>query len=42
LVCGDEQVVLADKAYEFICQAWAKEPDRFRLDPSHHIPGPYS
>jgi transposase InsO family protein len=28
--------------YEFICQAWTKEPDRFRLDPSHHIPGPYS
>src|SRR5829696_110124 len=27
--------------YEFICQAWTKEPDRFRLDPSHHIPGPY-
>ncbi|WP_222184381.1 hypothetical protein, partial [Geminicoccus harenae] len=23
------------------CQTWAKEPDRFRLDPSHHIPGPY-
>src|SRR5215211_173312 len=28
--------------YEFVCQAWAKEPDRFRLDPSHHIPGPYT
>jgi transposase InsO family protein len=28
--------------YEFICQARAKEPDRFRLDPSHHIPGPYT
>ena len=28
--------------YEFICQAWTKEPQRFRLDPSHHIPGPYS
>jgi hypothetical protein len=27
---------------EFICQTWAKEPDRFRLDPSHHIPGPYT
>ena len=26
--------------YEFICQAWTKEPERFRLDPSHHIPGP--
>ena len=28
--------------YEFICQAWTKEPQRFRLDPSHHIPGPYN
>ena len=28
--------------YEFICQAWTKEPSRFRLDPSHHIPGPYT
>jgi transposase InsO family protein len=28
--------------YEFICQAWTKEPARFRLDPSHHIPGPYT
>ena len=28
--------------YEFIYQAWTREPDRFRLDPSHHIPGPYS
>ena len=28
--------------YEFVCQAWTKEPDRFRLDPSHHIPGPYT
>jgi len=31
--------------YEFICQAWTREPDRFRLDPSHHIPhipGPYN
>ncbi|SFL99803.1 Integrase core domain-containing protein [Methylorubrum salsuginis] len=28
--------------YEFICQAWTKEPERFRLDPSHHIPGPYT
>ena len=29
-------------SYEFICQVWTKEPERFRLDPSHHIPGPYS
>ena len=26
--------------YEFICQAWTKEPGRFRLDPSHHTLGP--
>jgi transposase InsO family protein len=26
--------------YEFICQTWTKEPERFRLDPSHHMPGP--
>lgn len=28
--------------YEFVCQVWTKEPDRFRLDPSHLIPGPYT
>jgi transposase InsO family protein len=28
--------------YEFIHQAWTREPERFRLDPSHHFPGPYS
>ena len=27
--------------YEFIHQAWTREPERFRLNPSHHIPGPY-
>jgi transposase InsO family protein len=26
--------------YEFICRAWTKEPERFRLDPSHHTLGP--
>src|SRR4051794_23966529 len=26
--------------YEFICQAWTREPERFRFDPSHHRPGP--
>ncbi|KMO31180.1 integrase [Methylobacterium variabile] len=26
--------------YEFIYQNWTKEPERFRLDPSHHMPGP--
>jgi transposase InsO family protein len=25
--------------YEFIRRAWTEEPQRFRLDPSHHIPG---
>ena len=25
--------------YEFICQAWTQESERFRVDPSHHIPG---
>lgn len=24
---------------EAICQAWTKEPDRLRVDPSHHTPG---
>ncbi|GJD81666.1 IS481 family transposase [Methylobacterium gregans] len=28
--------------YERICQAWIREPERFRADPSHHIPGPYT
>jgi len=23
--------------YEFICRTWTKEPERFRLDPSHHM-----
>jgi hypothetical protein len=25
--------------YEFICKLWTKEPDRFRLDPLHQMPG---
>jgi hypothetical protein len=25
--------------YEFICKRWALEPERFRLDPIHQIPG---
>jgi len=28
--------------YEFICQTWTTQPDRFRLNPLHLIPGPYS
>ena len=26
--------------YEFVCRAWTREPERFRLHPSHHTPGP--
>jgi transposase InsO family protein len=25
--------------YEFICKVWTKEPDRFRLNPIHQMPG---
>ncbi|TIQ41196.1 MAG: transposase family protein, partial [Mesorhizobium sp.] len=25
--------------YEFICKTWKKEPERFRLDPVHQMPG---
>ena len=28
--------------YEDILQIWTKEPERFRVQPSHHIPEPYS
>jgi len=28
--------------YEHILQVWTKDPYRFRVDPSHHIPGPYT
>ena len=28
--------------YKFVLQAGTKEPNRFRLNPSHHIPGPYT
>ena len=28
--------------HEHVCQAWAKEPERFRINPSQHSPGPYS
>lgn len=27
--------------YEFILQVWIDEPQRFRINPLHHIPGPY-
>jgi hypothetical protein len=26
--------------YEFICQAWVDEPERFTRDPTHHTVGP--
>ena len=26
--------------YEFICKAWASEPQRFTADPHHQMPGP--
>ncbi|GEP12439.1 hypothetical protein MGN01_42840 [Methylobacterium gnaphalii] len=28
--------------YEHVLHVWMKEPERFRLDPSHHMPGPYT
>ena len=27
--------------YEFICKAWTREPDRFRLNPLHQSRGLY-
>lgn len=26
-------------AYEYICKIWTKEPERFRINPTHHIVG---
>jgi hypothetical protein len=26
--------------YEYICKLWTQQPARFRLDPTHQIPGP--
>ena len=28
--------------YDFVCSIWTEEPDRFRINPSHHISGPYT
>ena len=28
--------------YEFVCSIWTEEPDQFRINPSQHIPGPYT
>jgi len=25
--------------YEYICKLWTEQPDRFRLNPIHHMPG---
>lgn len=25
--------------YEYICNVWTKEPERFKLDPIHQMPG---
>jgi hypothetical protein len=27
---------------EYVCAIWTKEPDRFRINPSHHVSGPYT
>ena len=26
-------------SYEFICKRWTAEPDRFIINPIHHMPG---
>ncbi|BAR47253.1 transposase and inactivated derivatives [Methylobacterium aquaticum] len=28
--------------FQTICHAWTKDPDRFKIDPHHLIPGPYA
>jgi hypothetical protein len=28
--------------FQTICQAWTKDPDRFKIDPHHLTPGPYT
>ena len=28
--------------YEYVCKVWTQEPERFKLNPMHHTPGPYS
>ena len=28
--------------YEAICHAWTKQPDIFKINPRHLIPGPYA
>jgi hypothetical protein len=25
--------------YEYFCQVWTKDPDRFKIDPTQHIVG---
>jgi transposase-like protein len=29
-------------SYEYICKLWTQQPDRFRLDPTHQMPGLYT
>lgn len=26
--------------YEYVCKVWTNEPERFRINPIHHMPGP--
>ena len=28
--------------YEFVCQRWLRDPERFNMNPLHHTPGPNS
>jgi hypothetical protein len=28
--------------FQAICDAWAKDPTRFRINPHHHTLGPYT
>ena len=28
--------------YEYLCKLWTEQPQRFKLNPIHHTPGPNS
>ncbi len=28
--------------YEYVCKVWTREPERFKVNPMHHTPGPYN
>ncbi len=28
--------------YEYICKVWTLEPQRFKINPYHQVPGPYT